>query len=201
MFTQSWLQTVSLFLEAYPEFKPYAHVAPIVPIQRIPYQNINNLFEAVMHYVCAIGVRYSYAFKQWEYIYPLISSELTWDTICYNAINILDDDNIQPKKRRVYLDICNYMNEHGITHDNLTIIDLEDMRKNVNGIGDGCVAFCKRYFTMDDDCMEYTDIHFKKGFMKLYGTDKLSEIKKKCQEWKSRYFGRVANLFILNLNL
>jgi hypothetical protein len=35
--------------------------------------------------------------------------------------------------------------------------------------------------------------------MKIYGTDKLSERKNKCNEWKNKKFGRVANLFVLNI--
>lgn len=195
----SWQQTIQEFIQEYPEFIPYLHRAPDYPFQIIPYKNVNNLFEAILHYICAVGVRYSYALKQWNIIYPLIASYNSWETILYNVVTIADNSNIQPKKRQIYLSLCQYMNENGLDNINISISNLKDIQKNVCGIGDGCVAFCKKYFTMDDDCLEYTDIYFKKGFMKIYGTDKLSERKKKCNEWKNKKFGRIANLFVLNI--
>lgn len=197
--SSSWQQKVEQFVQEYPEFIPYLNMAPDYPFKKMHYRNVNNLFEAILHYICAVGVRYSYALKQWNIIYPLIASYNSWETICCNVATLIDNPNIQPKKRKIYFDLCQYMNENGLDNNNISVNNLRDIQKNVNGVGDGCVAFCKKYFTMDDDCLEYTDIYFKKGFMKIYGTDKLSERKKKCTEWKNKNFGRVANLFVLNI--
>jgi hypothetical protein len=52
---------------------------------------------------------------------------------------------------------------------------------------------------MDDDCIEYTDIYFKKGFEKIYHTESLSSRKQKSQEWQEKNFGRIGNLMILQI--
>ena len=68
-----WAITISNFIEDYPEFKQYVYMAPINQIEKIPYKNVSTLFQAIMHYICSAGVRYTYAVKQWEIIYPLIN--------------------------------------------------------------------------------------------------------------------------------
>lgn len=152
-----WAVTIYTFIEQYPEFKPYEYMAPINKIELIPYKNVNTLFQAIMHYICSVGVRYTYAIKQWEIIYPLINGD-NWETIVDNCAQLRNNTNIQPKKRDIYYQMCKCMDELNINHNNLQISHLEFLHKNVSGIGPGCISWCKRYFTTDDDCIEYTDI-------------------------------------------
>lgn len=194
----NWAAIITNFMEEYPEFKPYLYMAPINPIEPIPYTNVNTLFQAIMHYICAVGVRYSYAIKQWELIYPLISGD-KWETILENSASLRNNPNVQPKKREIYYNLCRFMNENNLTHKNLIISHLKNMQKNISGIGVGCVAWCKKYFTSDDDCVEYTDILFKKGFEKIYNTDSLTIRKQKAKEWQERSFGRIGSLMVLQI--
>ena len=193
-----WAVTISNFMDEYPEFKPYLFMAPINPIEPLPYTNVNTLFQAVMHYICAIGIRYTYAVKQWQLIYPLINCD-DWEIILENSINLQNNINIQNKKREIYYNLCQFMNENNLNHKNLNVSHLKLLQKNVSGIGDGCIAWCKKYFTIDDDCVEYTDIHFKKGFQKIYNTDSLASRKQKAKEWQEKKFGRIGNLMILQI--
>ena len=193
-----WAVTISNFMDEYPEFKPYLFMAPINPIEPLPYTNVNTLFQAVMHYICAVGVRYTYAVKQWQLIYPLINCD-EWETIIENSINLQNNTNIQNKKREIYYNLCQFMNDNNLNHKNLNVHHLKLLQKNVSGIGDGCIAWCKKYFTLDDDCIEYTDIYFKKGFEKIYKTDSLSSRKKKAKEWQEKKFGRIGNQMILQI--
>lgn len=193
-----WAVTISNFMEQYPEFKPYLFMAPINEIEPIPYTNVNTLFQAIMHYICAVGVRYSYAIKQWEIIYPLINHD-NWEVILENTINLQNNTNIQNKKRKIYYNLCQFMNQNNLNHKNLNISHLKILKKNISGIGDGCIAWCKKYFTLEDDCIEYTDIYFKKGFEKIYHTDSLGLRKQKAKEWQEKNFGRIGNLMILQI--
>jgi hypothetical protein len=193
-----WAVTISKFMEAYPEFVPYAYMAPINPIEPIPYTNVNTLFEAIMHYICAVGVRYTYAVNQWKIIYPLVSCD-NWETILENAGLLRNNPNIQPKKREIYYNLCVFMNQNSITHKNLTMSHLKNMQKNISGIGVGCVAWCTKYFTSDDDCVEYTDINFKKGFESVYHTDSLTIRKQKAKEWQDGGFGRIGSLMVMQV--
>lgn len=193
-----WGLIISNFMEEYPEFKPYLFMAPINPIETLPYTNVNTLFQAIMHYICAVGVRYTYAVKQWQIIYPLINCD-DWEKILENSINLQNNINIQNKKREIYYNLCQFMNENNLNHKNLNVSHLKLLQKNVSGIGDGCIAWCKKYFTIDDDCIEYTDIYFKKGFQKIYHTDSLASRKQKAKEWEEKKFGRIGNLMILQV--
>lgn len=193
-----WAITIYNFIEQYTEFKPYEYLAPINPIEPIPYINVNTLFQSIMHYICSVGVRYSYAVKQWEIIYPLINYD-DWEKIIANSINFRNNTNIQPKKRDIYYNLCQFMLQNNLNHKNLNTSHLILLQKNIPGIGNGCIAWCKKYFTMDDDCIEYTDINFKKGFAKIYKTDSLSQRKQKAKEWQDKNFGRIANLMAMQV--
>ena len=195
-----WAITISNFIEEYPEFKQYVYMAPINQIEPIPYKNVTTLFQAIMHYICSAGVRYTYAYKQWEIIYPLINLD-NWENIIENSILLRNNTNIQNKKREIYYNLCRFMNENNLTHKNLTVSHLKNLQKNLSGIGEGCIAWCKKYFTIDDDCIEYTDINFKKGFVKLYNTDSLPLRKQKAKEWQEKGFGRIGSLMVLQIGV
>jgi len=72
-----WADKICCFLIDYPEFIKYQHLIPHSPNYYIPYTNVNTLFQAILHYICAVGVRYSYAINQWKLIYPLINDTFT----------------------------------------------------------------------------------------------------------------------------
>lgn len=163
----------------------------------IPYTNVNTLFQAILHYICAVGVRYSYAINQWKLIYPLINTD-NWDTIVENMKNMCDDSRIQNKKRIIYYNVCEFMCSNNLTHTTITPTDINLLKQNVKGIGDGCVAWVKKFFTTDDDCVEYTDIYFKKGFENIYGEETLTIRRKKAKEWQEKGYGRIANQMVLN---
>lgn len=195
-----WAQTIIRFFEAYPEFADYSYRLPLRPIEPVPYTNVNNLFQAVLHYVCATGVRYSYAVAQWITVYEAINVD-TWEQIMVNVEALRNNPVIQNKKRELYYQLCSFMNQNGIDHISLSVSHLPLLQKNVKGIGEGCVAWCRKYFSTEDDCVEYTDIGFKKGFLKLYKKDSLSERKKKSKEWVEKGFGRIANLMVLAISV
>lgn len=194
----NWHDTICCFLMDYPEFKPVGHLAPSLPNYRIPYTNVNTLFQAIMHYICAVGVRYSYAIEQWKIIYPLINVD-TWEDIVKSMkrINDHEDPRIQNKKRPIYYNLCVFMSANNLTHTTIIPSNIIDIKQNVSGIGDGCVAWVKKFFTTDDDCVEYTDIIFKKGFKCVYGEDSLAMRKKKTKEWVSKGYGRIANYMVM----
>lgn len=194
-----WANKISQFIKQYPEFEPYLYLVPLNPIEPIPYTNVNNLFQAIMHYICAVGVRYSYAINQWTFIYDAINKE-TWEEILSGVEQIRINPNIQPKKREIYYNLCKFMDEQELTHETITTKHLKLLQQNIKGIGDGCIAWCRKYFTYDDDCVEYTDIYFKKGFKKIYGNDNLKNRKMKAQEFVNNGFGRIANLMILAIS-
>jgi hypothetical protein len=201
-----WAIKIFSFIEEYPEFKPYVYLAPLNPIQPIPYKNVNTLFQSIIHYICAVGVRYSYAYKQWEIIFPFINCD-NWDTIMENSLQLQNNSSIQNKKREIYYNLCRFMNEHNITHKTINISHLNLLQQNVAGIGDGCVAWCKKYFTLDDDCVEYTDITFKKGFQRIYNTDSVSIRKKNGKRmatkklWKSWQYYDLTNWWIFKIKV
>ena len=193
-----WAITIYTFMELYPEFRPYEYLVPINPIEPIPYKNVNTLFEGIVHYICSTGVRYSYASKQWELIYPFICCS-DWKTIVENSVILKNDPNIQNKKRDIYYNLCHFMDENNINHNNLNISHLKLLQKNISGIGDGCIAWCKKYFTLDDDCIEYTDIYFRKGFEKIYHTNSIKLRKQKAEEFINHNFGRIGNLMLMQI--
>jgi hypothetical protein len=195
-----WAANINEFLNKYPEFKQYEYLVPISPVTGPQYKNVNTLFEGLMWYICAAGVRYTYAVKQWQIIYPLIEQTLnnTWSIVYSNITTKLDIiGGIQPKKLSIYKHVMQYMRTNNITHIDITIADIYNICNTVNGVGDGCLAWCKRCFTGDDDCVEYTDIKFKKGFMKIYHVDTLALRKQKAREWANLGFGRISSMMIM----
>jgi hypothetical protein len=194
----TWAVNIYSFIEAYPEFAPYTYLAPIHQTEPIPYKNVNTLFEAIMHYICAAGVRYTYAINQWQIIYSLICCN-EWNTIIDNFKNIHANTSIQNKKRDIYYKLLEYMNNNNLNHKNINMRHLELLKENVSGIGDGCIAWCKKYFTSDDECVEYTDINFKKGFEKIYNTNSIAQRKQKAKEWQQHGFGRIGNLMVIQI--
>lgn len=195
-----WANKISDFVSDNPEFLPYIYVLPISPTFRIPYKNVNTVFQAVLFYICMVGVRMDYALKQWDIIYPLLNED-SWDKIMENMEMLKQNINIQPKKREIYHNICIFMNSMNINHKTINSTHILEIKKNVKCVGEGCVSYIKKHFTDDDDCLETTHINFKKGFKKIYGSDTVKLINQKKQEWLSKKYGRIANLFVFQMNL
>jgi hypothetical protein len=190
-----WSATVQRFFIEYPEFQEYRHLVPLRPKESIPYDNVKTLFESIVHYIASAGVRYTYAYNQYQMIYQRMQVS--------DPIEILKeletDPKVQPKKRPIYSGLASYMTRKGLTTETLRMEHMKDLAMSVKGIGPGCVAWCKKYFTQDDDCIEYTDINFMKGFKVLYGEHKLKDRKLKSDEWKAKGFGRLVNVFVQNI--
>ena len=88
-----------------------------------------------------------------------------------------------------------------INHKTINSTHILEIKKNVKCVGEGCVSYIKKNFTDDDDCLETTHINFKKGFKKIYGSDTVKLINQKKKEWLSKKYGRIANLFVFQMNL
>lgn len=194
-----WADNIQCFMIDYPEFMPYINRIPLSSNYPIPYTNVNTLFQAIVHYICAVGVRYDYALRQWNYIFPFINTT-NWTSIMESLHALKNDTFIQPKKRDMYFNLCTVMHENNLTHHTIQPHDIQLLKQHIKGIGDGCVAWIKKYFTTDDDCVEYTDIAFKKGFQHIYGSESISLRKHKAKEWISKGYGRIANFMILSAN-
>lgn len=193
-----WGILLQCFLMDYPEFKPYSYRLPMSPSYPLPFENVNTLFQAIFYYICASGVNFNYALKQWEYIYPLINTN-NWEELCERVMNFRADQRIQPKKREIYYNICEFMKLQNLTHNTIQPDNVSLLKENVKGIGVGCIAWIKKHFTSSDDCVEYTDIYFKKGFKILYKNDTLKMRKNKADEWKEKGYGRLANYMVLGI--
>ena len=109
--------------------------------------------------------------------------------------DIANDVRIQPKKRTIYAHICEYVAfELG---GEVTVENIYKLKENISGIGDGCIAWCNRYFTDSPDCIEYTDIKFKKGFENMYHVHEKAFMRNKIHFWKKHKHGRIANIMIM----
>ncbi len=193
-----WASKIISFFNDYPEFVNYAYLIPLMRAEPMPYKNVNNLFEGLMFYVCCAGVRFSYALDQWEILYPIISS--SYRNLPTVIEKLRQNDKIQNKKRTTYIAICEFMHQNGISMDGISIQTIEQIKANVIGVGDGCVAWCKRYYSDEDDWVEYSDGYFVTGFEIMYGTKSATARKKKATEWISKGYGRISSLMVMALS-
>ncbi len=191
-----WASKIISFFNDYPEFVKYAYLIPLMRAEPMPYKNVHTLFGGLMFYVCSAGVRFAYALSQWEILYPIIST----GTVDLSTMiqKIEQNDKIQPKKKTIYISILRFMRETGVS--TFTIQTVEQIKRNVSGVGDGCVAWCKRYFSDDDDWVEYSDGYFVTGFEIMYGTKSAAARKKKAAEWISKGYGRISSLMVMALS-
>lgn len=195
-----WAVMISEFLDKFPEFSKYRAIAPATR-RAIP-QNEEwipkTLFETVIYYACASAVRYEYAVEQYKVIIIFLRSS-DWITLNSQFYNFLMSSTITNKKKTLYWDIFHWMCQKGITNKTLTVKQALAMKDDIKGLGDGYYSFIKGNFSEDDDCIEYTDINFRKGFMKVYGTDNLTIIKNKVKEYVELGFGRIANGYMFQI--
>lgn len=195
-----WAVKITQFLENFPEFKKYRGIASMT--EKAVSSNEEwmpiTLFENLIYYICSSGVRYSYAVNQFKIIIKYLRCG-DWNYITGNLYNFLNNNNIQPKKKSIYWNTLLWMHNNGINNNTITYEHILVMKNQISGIGDGLVAYITSQFTNSDNCLEYTDIIFCKGFEKVYGTKNKSIIKQKCQDYTNKGFGRVANSFMFQI--
>lgn len=192
-----WAVKLTQFMEMYPEFKRFRNIAPLDGYRTLTGEDWlpKTIFETVIYYACCAGVRYDYAIGQFKKIVSFLRSK-DWISLNASLYNFLLSSSIQQKKQRVYWDIFCWMARHGITNETLTIDSALALKNDIVGLGDGYLAFMKLLYTSDDDCVQYTDIKFIKGFEKVYGKSKKSYIKEMAKKYIASGFGRVADVFM-----
>lgn len=195
-----WAYKISQFINMFPEFNKYRHIASTTdkPINRKEDWMPITLFENVFYYVCISGVNYKYAIKQFKIIVSFLRSG-DWITLNSTLYNFLINNEIQSKKRDIYWNIFVWMSKYSLTNTILQIEHIPYMKNEIFGLGDGFVAYMNTNFTDNDKCLEYTDINFIKGFKKVYGTDDITFIRNKCNEYLKNGFARVANSFMFQI--
>lgn len=196
-----WAVRISEFLEKFPEFNRFRRIASATErvVKFDEDWEPKTLFEFVIYYVCSAGVRYTYAVEQYKKIVSFLRSD-TWVNINANLYNFLISNvNIQQKKKQIYWDIFCWMGSKGIYNNTLTIDQALSMKNDIKGLGEGYYASIKSNYTNDDDCLEYTDIGFIKGFQKLYGKTDKKFMMSKLREYINQDCGRVANSFMFQI--
>ncbi len=186
-----WGSKIIDFMSENDEFKKYGYMIPLLRREAVPYKNVNNLFEGLMFYVCGAGVRMQYATSQWEIIYPIVQS----NDVKSIMEKIEENTKIQKKKKETYLCILRFMEKNNIERENISLENIKKMREEVKGVGEGCVGWCVKYYSLDDDCVECSDRYFVKGYKILYGN--MSNMRKRVNIWKEKGYGRIANLMVM----
>lgn len=196
-----WAVELNNFLERFPEFQQFRQIAPLdatLPKTTDDEKDPQTIFETIIYYVANTGVRFSYALQQFDLLRVFIRS-YNWEQNLYYLQWFLNSYNIQPKKKDIYWNIYGYMNQRGITKDNITIENALEMQQYISGLGDGYLAYMRNKYTKSDDCLSYTDINFLKGFDKVYGRKDKKIVKEKCNEFLENNYGRVANSFCFSI--
>lgn len=206
MTNPEWAEKIHYFLETHPEFQPYRRIAPSTEKAVLLNEEWcpKNMFEHAIYYAAAAGVNVKYANDQFKDIVSFLrsgqgSDDKKWEDINSRLYMFLNTNSIQPKKKQVYWDMFCWMGNYKVTNSTLTLSHLEQMQVDVKGLGPGFLAQMRGQYSNNDSCMEYTDIGFKKGFKKVYGTDNLTEIKKKVDEIVSEGYGRIFNGFMFQI--
>jgi hypothetical protein len=199
-------QKIHCFLETHLEFQPYRQIAPATDKNILLNKEWEpkTIFEHVIYYACASGVNVNYANEQFKDIVSFLRSgndtnKTKWEDINERLFNFLTIGSIQPKKKKIYWDIFCWMGINKITDNTLTINHIEKMTTEVKGLGHGFLAHMKGFYSDSDNCVEYTDKTFIKGFKKLYGTDNQTMIKKKVSIIINEGYGRIFNGFIFQI--
>lgn len=124
----------------------------------------SNVFEFLMYYIAEAGVRATYGHEQWirikNYIRLHKADPLT---------NLVKDVPLQLKKQAVYNDLNLLCLTYNIKPYDLTLENIIKFQKELKGIGDGCITFLQSLYKPSNVTLpNYSDIGFKKGFMKFY---------------------------------
>lgn len=188
-----------------PEFLSIGHLIPLTerPVnfnlnKNEPY-NVNapaNVFEFLLYYIAEAGVNANYGNQQWNKIRDYIRLHKA-DPLT----NLVSSVDLQPKKQQVYNDLNKILIKHNINPYDLTLTQVISFKKEVKGIGDGCITFLQSLyatkFTNETTLPNYSDIGFQKGFMKFYKMDKKptkKQVFEKSKDWSNI---RVVNALMM----
>lgn len=175
-----WGTQVDDFLEAHPEFKPYAYLAPATDKPVSDGNDPQNVLEALLYYIALAGVHRNYGHKQ---------KDIIWSKLRVNGYNIADmvsstGDLLQPKKREVYLEVEKYCKARGVEPVDLTVnMVLDPGFKSIKGVGNGAITHIKLHYTDSMDIVDYTDRGFVAGFEKVYHTRSPADIRRITSGW------------------
>lgn len=200
-----WAFKLSDFMIKFPEFAKFRAISPKSSILSSEIWMPKTLFENIIYYAAASGVRYDYALDQFKDIVSFIRNEnwgnsnTRWENVNANLYGYLNRSTMTLKRKTLYWDIFCWMGNRKITDQNLTVKDALLMKSDIKGLGDGYYAYIKKMFTTDDDCIEYTDRNFIKGFDKVYGKTDPRFIQEKISQFLNCGFGRIANLFMFQI--
>ena len=181
-----------------PEFLSIGHLIALT--ERPVHFNLNknevynkeapaNVFEFLMYYIAEAGVNARYGHAQWIKIrdYIRLHRENPF------PLNL----ELQPKKQQVYKDIHQACLIHYIKPYELTINHVILFQKQIKGIGDGCITFLQSLYLDDVTLPNYSDIGFKKGFMKFYKMDKQptkKQVFEKSKDWSNM---KIVNMLMM----
>lgn len=204
-----WGSNVKDFIEAFPEFSKFQEIAPLESGRKNSnklnlfkqdkgFVEPDTIFENIIYYVAGTGVRFAYAITQWNNLHSFIHRG-DWNQNLIELSQFINDNNIQPAKKAIYCNIIYWMVNHNINKDTISMDNVFQMRREIKGLGISFEGFMKTKFTDLDNFCEYTDIGFKGGFKKVYGTSTTAEIKKKSELFIEMGFGRVANRFMFQI--
>lgn len=126
-----------------------------------------NVFEFLLYYIAESGVRATYGYAQWIKIRTYIRMNKA-DPL--TNLKLLD---LQPKKQQIYINLNNILLKYNIKAYDLTLIQIIKLQGEIKGVGDGAITFLKSLYAPTTTTLpNYSDIGFKKGFMKFYGLNK-----------------------------
>lgn len=150
-----------------------------------------NVFEFLMYYIAEAGVNANYGHQQWLKIKNYI--RLHKD----NPLDHLTDIDLQPKKKQVYIDLNLTCLKYNIKPYHLTLNNIITFKSEIKGIGDGCITFLQSLYSEDEPLPNYSDIGFKKGFMKFYKMDKKPTKKQVFEKSKNWSDVRIVNMLMM----
>lgn len=173
----TWYTIIEEFLINNPEFGPYAY---LIPLKR-PHSKSNlipkTFIEHLLFYICESGVNRIYSQKQWSIMQPFLQSN-NYDI--YLMVKTLGEQ-LQPKKRQIYLDLWDKVKPIGPLEFKLSHL----LETKIKGVGPGCIAQLKQFWSEDTDAVETSDRGFVAGFGRVYQIEKPTQqqIKKKVESW------------------
>jgi hypothetical protein len=173
-----WYMMIEKFLIQNPEFGAYAYLVPMhKPIHN---QKLKPKYfiDHLLLYICEAGVNRNYAHKQFD----LIRNFLQQNNYHLGLMVELLGENIQPKKRQIYIDLWKHIEPIGAL--NFTLEHL--LQHKIKGIGVGCIGQLKQFWSTDPNAIEISDRGFIAGFAKVYHINKKptpKQITEKVEGW------------------
>jgi hypothetical protein len=186
---------IVMFMETNPEFLQISHLISLteLPIgfnlnSNEPYRSDapEGVFEHLIYYIANAGVNANYSHKQWKKIQNYIRTHKSLKDLTTTL-------SIQPKKIQVYHDLYHLLIKYNINSYDLNIDQALQLCQELKGVGDGCVTHLQTIFNKPITLPNYTDIGFKKGFMKFYNLDKKptkKQVFEKSKDWSNM---KIAN--------